>query len=125
MAEALAKSILPKSVFVQSAGVREGDRDPFVDVVMKEKGLAISDNCPRKIDDLEDSYFDLIITLAPEAHHKALELVRLSAANVEYWPTADPTTVAGCRDQIMAAYRDARTRIENNIRERFGYHPAA
>lgn len=120
MAELLARRLLPKGVFIASAGIRPGERDPFVDAVLEEEGLSLGDRRPRQLDELEDSYFDLIVTLAPEAHHAALELTRSSAVDVEYWPTADPTTVTGSRDQILKAYRDIRDRIDENIRHRFG-----
>ena len=119
MAEALARTVLPRSVFLASAGVRDGERDPFVDAVLDEKGLSLGDRRPRRLDELDDAYFDLIVTLAPEAHHTALELTRAHAVEVEYWPTADPTTVTGARDQILAAYRDVRDRLETRIRQRF------
>ena len=119
MAEALARTVLPRSVFLASAGVRDGERDPFVDAVLDEKGLSLGERRPRRLDELDDAYFDLIVTLAPEAHHAALELTRAHAVEVEYWPTADPTTVTGARDQILAAYRDVRDRLETRIRQRF------
>jgi len=119
MAEALVRKALPSTIFVASAGVRIGERDPFVDAVLAEDGLSLDDRLPRTLDDLEDSYFDLIVTLAPEAHHAALELTRSMAVDVEYWPTADPTTAAGTREQIMAAYRDVRERLKARIAQRF------
>ena len=119
MAEALARTVLARSVFLASAGVRDGERDPFVDAVLDEKGLSLGERRPRRLDELDDAYFDLIVTLAPEAHHAALELTRVHAVEVEYWPTADPTTVTGARDQILAAYRDVRDRLETRIRQRF------
>ena len=120
MAEALARRALPAGTFIASAGVRAGQRDPFVDAVLDEKGLTLGQRQPQRLDDMEDAYFDLIVTLAPEAHHAALELTRSQAVDVEYWPTADPTTVTGARDQILAAYRDVRDRLESRIRIRFG-----
>jgi protein-tyrosine-phosphatase len=119
MAEALARKALPSTIFVASAGVRIGEPDPFVDAVLAEDGLSLDDRLPRTLDDLEDGYFDLIVTLAPEAHHAALELTRSMAVDVEYWPTADPTTAAGTREQIMAAYRDVRERLKARIAQRF------
>lgn len=119
IAEALAREALPASTFIASAGVRAGDRDPFVDVVLAEVGLALDQREPRTMDDLEDGYFDLIITLAPQAHHAALELTRSTAVEVEYWPTADPTLVRGTRDQIIEAYRDVRERLKARIAARF------
>src|SRR5690606_38296278 len=90
MAETLARAMLPAGIFVESAGVRAGARDPFVDAVRAEKGLALGERAPQRLDDMEDAYFDLIVTLAPEAHHAALELTRSEAVEVEYWPTPDP-----------------------------------
>jgi protein-tyrosine-phosphatase len=99
--------------------VRGGERDPFVDAVLAEEGLSLGERQPRTLDDLEDDYFDLIVTLAPEAHHTALELTRSIAVEVEYWPTPDPTDVGGTREQIMAAYRDVRERLRARISRRF------
>jgi protein-tyrosine-phosphatase len=119
IAEALARSMLPPTVFIASAGVRSGEPDPFVDAVLAEKGLALGERHPRTVADLEDAYFDLIITLAPEAHHAALEFTRSMAVEVEYWPMQDPTTATGTRDQIMAAYRDVYERLRERISTRF------
>jgi protein-tyrosine-phosphatase len=119
MAELLARKVLPPATFIASAGVRVGERDPFVDAVLAEEGLSLNERQPRTLDELEDDYFDLIVTLAPEAHHAALELTRSMAVEVEYWPTADPTTATGTRDQIMAAYRDVRERLKARIAGRF------
>ncbi|TGT60899.1 low molecular weight phosphatase family protein, partial [bacterium M00.F.Ca.ET.159.01.1.1] len=91
MAEQLAQRLLPATTFVASAGVRRGERDPFVDAVLAEEGLTLGERQPRTLDELEDDYFDLIVTLAPEAHHVALELTRSLAVEVEYWPMPDPT----------------------------------
>ena len=65
------------------------------------------------------SNFDLIVTLSPEAHHKALELTRTLALDVEYWPTADPTAIEGTREQRMNAYREVRDQLLRRIRARF------
>lgn len=125
MAELLARRALPATIFVASAGVRAGERDPFVDAVMAEEGLSLGERHPRTMDDLEDDYFDLIVTLAPEAHHAALELTRSLAVEVEYWPTPDPTNAGGTREHIMAAYRDVRERLKARISRRFAAPEAA
>ncbi|WP_083833242.1 low molecular weight phosphatase family protein [Mesorhizobium opportunistum] len=119
MAEQLARRMLPATTFVASAGVRAGERDPFVDAVLAEDGLTLGERHPRTLDELEDDYFDLIVTLAPEAHHAALELTRSLAVEVEYWPTPDPTGAGGMREQIMASYRDVRERLKARIGRRF------
>lgn len=120
MAEALAKSILPKGTYIASAGVRPGERDPFVDAVLSEVNLSLGRRLPQTLDEMEDDFFDLIVTLAPEAHHRALELTRSNAIEVSYWPTPDPTVATGTREQILQAYRDVRDHLRVLIEARLG-----
>ncbi len=119
MSAALAKHYFPAGLHVASAGVAPGVRDPFVDAVLSEIGLDLGAHTPHALEDLQDLNFDLAVTLSPEAHHKALELTRTIAIDVEYWPTPDPTLVTGSREQIMTAYRDLRDRLAGQIRKRF------
>ena len=120
MAEAIAKAHLPKDVFVTSAGVHKGDPDPFVAAVLSEQGLQPPQREPHTLDELGDDYVELIITLAPEAQARALELTRSQAVDVEHWPTPDPSKATGTRNQILDAYREVRQAIDRRIRERFG-----
>jgi protein-tyrosine-phosphatase len=122
MAEALARAILPSSVYFASAGVRAGERDPFVDAVLAEEGLAVRHPSPRALDDLDDDYFDLVVTLAPEAHHKALEMTRSHPVEVVYWPTPDPSNATGSREAILDAYRDARDRLRRRLEDFARFH---
>ena len=122
MAAALLKQMLGSSLYVGSAGVRKGERDTFAAAAMEEIGIDISAHRPltfEELEDLEGLNFDLIVTLSPEAHHKALELTRTSAVDVEYWPTADPTAIEGSREQRLDAYRAVRDQLLRRIRERF------
>src|ERR1700744_1124255 len=108
MAQSLLQRMFPQSLYVRSAGVRKGELDPFAVAVMAELGQDISSPKPmtfEELDDWEGLNFDLIVTLSPEAHHKALELTRTLAAEVEYWPTVDPTDAHGNREQKLEAYR--------------------
>jgi protein-tyrosine-phosphatase len=122
MAEALLRQMFPHSMYVRSAGVRKGELDPFAVAVMAELGQDISGHKPitfEELDDWEGLNFDLIITLAPEAHHKALELTRTLAADVEYWPTFDPTRTEGNREQRLQAYREVLDGLLLRLRRRF------
>src|SRR5437660_3394261 len=122
MAAALFQHMFGRSSYSGSAGVRRGELDPFAVAVMEEIGLDIAKHRPMTFEELEDwegLNFDLIVTLAPEAHHKALELTRRIAAEVEYWPTADPTAVDGSREQRLEAYRTIRDQLLQRIRARF------
>jgi protein-tyrosine-phosphatase len=119
MAEAILRHLAGRRVYVRSAGVRPGAADPFAAAVMDEIGISITKHQPSAIEDLEDSAFDLIITLAPEAHHKALELTRTMAVDIEYWPTIDPSAATGNREQILDAYRAVRDTLFQRIKARF------
>lgn len=121
MAEAMAKHYFGKSIYVQSAGARRGEVDPFALAALEEIGIDAHKHRPKSVEELEEwegLNFDLIVSLSPEAHHKALELTRTVAADVEYWPTMDPTVVQGAREQVLDAYRDVRDGLMKRIKER-------
>jgi protein-tyrosine-phosphatase len=123
MAEAIARHFFGRDIYFASAGVRTGETDPFAVSVMDELGIDLAKHRPHTFEDLEDSSFDLIITLSPEAHHKALEFTRTLAVDVVYWPTIDPTAVQGSRDMIMAAYRNVRESLQKRIKDAFDWQP--
>ncbi|HWV54374.1 arsenate reductase ArsC [Pseudorhodoplanes sp.] len=123
MAMALFRHLFGKRIYTGSAGVKTGEPDLFAAAVMDEIGLDISKHKPQTFEELEDwegLNFDLIVTLSPEAHHKALDLTRTLAAEVEYWPTPDPSDVGDTREQKLEAYRAVRDQLMDKILERFG-----
>ena len=123
MAAGIFRELFGKTVYVGSAGVQRGELDPFAVAAMAELGIDISRHKPHtfeELDELEGLNFDLIVTLSPRAHHKALELTRTLAAEVEYWPTHDPTAAEGSREQRLVAYREVRDELMTRIRARFG-----
>ena len=127
MAAALFRHLFGRSAYVGSAGVRRGELDAFAVAAMEEIGLDIAKHRPaafEELEDLEGLNFDLIVTLAPEAHHRALELTRRLALDVEYWPTPDPTIAEGNREQRLESYRGVRDQLLTRIRRRFGPPPA-
>lgn len=118
MARVIAESLYPRRFYTASAGVQPGERDPFVDAVLAEIALDLGDHRPTSMEDLGDLNFDLAVTLSPQAHHRALELTRTQAIDIEYWPMPDPTLAIGSRNQILSAYRDLRERLSGRLRER-------
>lgn len=123
MALGLFRRMFSKTIHSGSAGSRKGELDPFAVAALDEVGIDISRHKPmtfEELEDLEGLNFDLIITLSPEAHHRALELTRTLAAAVEYWPTEDPTLTEGSREQRLEAYRQVRDQLLARITERFG-----
>lgn len=123
MAAAILRHLAGNRIYIASAGVREGEHDPFVDAVMEEIAIDVSRHTPQVIADLNDTSFDLIVTLSPEAHHQALELTRTMAVDVEYWPTFDASIMIGQgnRDQTLDSYRQVRDQLFAVIKQRFGF----
>ena len=119
MAEALLKHFHGSRIFVQSVGVRTGVIDPFAIAVMDEMGIDISRHRQRSFDDLEDDSFDLVISLSPEAQHRAVEMTLHMACEVEFWNTFDPSLVEGTREMRLEAYRDVRDALMQRILQRF------
>jgi protein-tyrosine-phosphatase len=120
MAAALMHQYAGHRSYVASAGIRAGDPDPFVGLVMDEIGLDLTRHRPHSLDDLADSAFDLIVTLSDEAQAYAEELSKTLAVTVEHWPTNDPSTEQGSRTQILDAYRAVRDGLRKKIEGRFG-----
>ena len=119
MAEGLLKHLLGHRIYVDSTGVRSGEVDPFAVTVMEEIGIDISRHRSKAFGDLEDTSYDLIISLSPEAQHSAVELTRTMACDVEFWHTLDPTVVEGSREARLDAYRQVRDTLRRRIEERF------
>lgn len=120
MAAAMMRHYHGTRVYVDSVGVREGDEvDPFAVAVMEEIGIDLSKHRCRTFEDLEDTNFDLIVSLSPEAQHRAIEMTRTMACDVEFWNTFDPTLVDGTRDAMLEAYRAVRDGLLAKVMQRF------
>jgi protein-tyrosine-phosphatase len=115
MAEALARHYFGREIYFASAGLKRGELDPFAVAAMEEIGIDLSRHKPHTFEDLEDSNFDLIVTLSPESHHKALEFTRAMAVDVVYWPTIDATAATGSRETILDSYRAVRDSLAKRI----------
>jgi protein-tyrosine-phosphatase len=128
MAEALLRRMAGDRIFVDSCGLKrapeaeeDGARevDPLAVAVMAEVGCDLSDFRTKTFDELEDDSFDLVISLTPEAQHRAVEMARGRAVEIEYWPIHDPTLEEGSREVRLAAYRQVRDALAERIRRRF------
>ena len=120
MAAALMHHLVGHRIYVASAGIRAGDPDAFVGLIMDEIGLDLTRHRPHSLDDLADSGFDLAITLSPEADVYAREMAKTLAIDVEHWPMPDPSTTQGSREQILESYREVRDALAKKIKARFG-----
>ena len=120
MAEGLTKRHFGSRIYIDSVGVRDGVLDPMAIEVMNEIEIDMSQHRSKRLDDLMDTSFEVIVTLSPEAQHKAIELTRVNASEVEYWPTPDPSVAEGHREARLVAYRELRDYLIMRIDERFG-----
>ena len=123
MAESILKHLHGHRIYVDSVGIRAGELDGFAVEVLDEIGIDLSRHHSKSFNDLEDEYYDLIITLSPEAQHRAVELTRTMAVDLEFWHTFDPSIVEGNRDTCLVAYRKVRDRLLERIRDRFPSSP--
>jgi protein-tyrosine-phosphatase len=128
MAEALLKAHVGDRIFVDSCGLRrhpkdadqdDVDVDPLAAEVMSQLGFDLTRHRSKTFAELEDESFDLVISLTPEAQHRAVELARGRAAEIEYWPTHDPTLIEGSREHRLEAYRQVRDGLAARIAQRF------
>ena len=119
MAEGLLKHLLGHRIYVDSVGVRAREIDPFVIEIMDELGIDLSKHRGKNFENLEDTSYDLIVSLSPEAQHQAVELTRTMACDVEFWNTLDPTIFEGNRETRLQAYREVRDTLKKGIEERF------
>ena len=119
MAEAMLKHLHGRQIYVDSVGVRSGPIDEFAVSVMDELGIDITKHKAKSFEDLEDGSFDVIISLSPEAQHRAVDMTRTMAAEVEFWNTFDPSVVEGSRETRLEAYRQVRDHLMRRILQRF------
>jgi protein-tyrosine-phosphatase len=123
MAAGLMQLRFGSLVRVDSVGIRPGEEVSMMAAfVMDEAGVDISKHRPKGFDAFEENEhgpFDLIVSLSPEAHHRALDLIPQLGLAAEYWPTFDPSLAEGSRDQVLMEYRAVRDGLERRIAERF------
>ena len=126
MAEAILKFLHGTRIYVDSVGVRSREVDGFAIVVMDEIGIDLSRHNSKTFDDLDDSYYDIVISMSPDAQHRAMEITRVMACEVEFWNTFDPSMLGTAdRDQSLEAYRQVRDQLMQKIKRRFPLTSAA
>ncbi|MEZ7844877.1 MAG: arsenate-mycothiol transferase ArsC [Rhodospirillales bacterium] len=120
MAEAIMKFLHGHRVFVDSVGVRTGYIDGFAVAVMDEIGIDLTRHNSKTFDDLEDDNFDIVIPLSPQAQHRAVEMTRAMAVEIEFWNTFDPSIIESeDREVKLDAYRKVRDELMIRIKARF------
>ena len=119
MAEGLLKHLHGHRIYVDSVGIRKRQVDGFSVAVMDELGIDLGGHRPKTFDELEDDSFDMVITLSPEAQHRAVEMTRVMAVDLQFWNTLDPSLVEGNREARLDAYRQVRDQLLARIKALF------
>ena len=121
MAEGLMRAFYGSEVFVDSCGVApKEDLDPFTAAALEEIGCGLKSHSPKSFADLNDASFDVIVALTPEASLRVADMARGCAVERLYWPTLDPSLIAGSREGMLDAYRAMREELKARILQRFG-----
>jgi arsenate reductase len=116
MAEGWGRSLFDDSVEVYSAGVLKTRLDPRAVVVMAEKGIDISHQFSKSIDELPPKECDAVITLCDQAH----ESCPFFSGNVKrlHQGFDDPPTLASGEEDEESAldhYRRVRDEISSYV----------
>jgi protein-tyrosine-phosphatase len=124
MAAGLLRRKAGRLVHVRSCGVRgDSEVDGYAVAVMDEIGVDLHDHHPQSIDRLDETLFDLVVTLSAEADVVVRDLLRADATTIEHWPMAEPDSHFETRDQRLASYRDLREALSQRIDHLFPTQP--
>ena len=116
MAEGFLKSY-DKELEVHSAGTHPAIKvNPFAVMAMKENGIDISAQIPRKINEFLKQSFDYVITVCDNAK----EVCPVFTGNVKnrlHIGFDDPADAVGTSEEILKVYRRVRDEIDREFCE--------
>src|SRR5438445_2666663 len=109
MAEGFCRAAAGDRFIVESAGTLAGELHPLAVRVMREKGIDISGQWSKSIDDLAGP-FDVCVTVCdancPIPPAASLQL---------RWKLPDPALARGTEDERLVAFRSVRDGIERRV----------
>jgi arsenate reductase len=115
MAEGLLRALAGDELAVFSAGTRPSVVNPFAIAVMRERGIDISGQRSKHLDEFRAQPFDYVITVCDSAAETCP--VFPGRARRIHWSFPDPAAVAGSDAERQAAFRQVRDAIEARLRE--------
>ncbi len=119
MAEGILKKLHGEKIYIDSVGKKAGEKNGYMIQVMAEIEIDLSNHCPKSFESLDDTSFDMIISLSPEAQHTAVELTRWMSCELVYWPTFDPDAIRGKRELRLVGFRQIRDDLIEKIEAKF------
>jgi arsenate reductase len=115
MAEGLLRTLAGDELAVFSAGTRPSVVNPFAIAVMRERGIDISGQRSKHLDEFRAQPFDYVITVCDSAAETCP--VFPGRARRIHWSFPDPAAVAGSDAERQVAFRQVRDAIEVRLRE--------
>ncbi|MDP6631188.1 MAG: sigma 54-interacting transcriptional regulator [Kiritimatiellia bacterium] len=124
MAEAFARARSDQDVEVTSAGLDAAPLHPMAIKVMAEVGVDLSKAKPKKLGDLSDMDFDVVITLCRDVVDQLPVLPGFPAT--VHWDLNPPGEVEGKEDVVLQAFRQSRDEVKRLVDDFFdrGYQAA-
>ena len=113
MAENIMRFLHGRKVYVQSAGIRPGELDPFAVAVMDEIGIDISGHVSTTIEPFLGQAFSWLITVCDDAKESCPTIP--GAAKQAHWSINDPSAVEGDEEARLAAFREVRDILRDRI----------
>ncbi|NJL25871.1 MAG: arsenate reductase ArsC [Calothrix sp. SM1_5_4] len=117
LAEGLARAMFGKRAEVQSAGSEPSGRvQPWAVEVLKERGIDISENRSKSVDQLPPKFLaelEYVITLCAE---EVCPMVISSAKRI-HWPIPDPAAATATEEGKAEAFRSARDAIRSKLED--------
>jgi arsenate reductase len=128
MAEGLLRAIYGNRYEAYSAGVEATTVNPYTVLVMKEIGIDISGQHSKTSQELQDTVFDLAVTVCDRAKQACpicstnLELPTRSprAREVIHRSFEDPAAAVGSEEERLKVFRQIRDEIKDWISRTFG-----
>jgi arsenate reductase len=128
MAEGLLRAIYGNRYEAYSAGVEATTVNPYTVLVMKEIGIDISGQHSKTSQELQDTVFDLAVTVCDRAKQACpicstnLELPTRSprARKVIHRSFEDPAAAVGSEEERLKVFRQIRDEIKDWISRTFG-----
>lgn len=113
MAEGFARYYGREVLAAHSAGSFASRVHPRAIAVMKEKGVDISGQESKELDEKLLRQMDFVITLCVDAE-EICPIAHTGPKRI-HWPVKDPVGTVGTEEEIMREFRRARDEIEKKI----------
>jgi arsenate reductase len=118
MAEGLLRVLAGERMEVSSAGSRPSTVNPLAITAMHERGIDISQQRSKHLDEFLTQPFDVVLTVCDNA--AASCPVFPGPAQRIHWSFPDPAAAAGDEAERLAVFRQVRDEIEARLREWLG-----